>query len=164
MEAKCCIVSELQGLKVGQNGQSGPFGTFGSHVGQHFARFDHGFYFQKCSPWWALSAQPIMGGVLPQTDRPLDGWHRRVTCRLTPCEQQGTLKSEFQSCEQITKQPFTLHYKFIEKKSQLSKLYITIASCTSWKELLNTVVPDVLRCLSWVPFQQRFWVRMLYLS
>ena len=31
MEVKCCQVSKLQSLKVGQNGQSGLFGTFGSH-------------------------------------------------------------------------------------------------------------------------------------
>ncbi len=73
MEAKCCIVSELQGLKVGQINQSSPLRTFGSHFGQHFARFEHGFHFQKCSPQWALSAQPNMAdGVLLQTDNQTD--------------------------------------------------------------------------------------------
>ncbi len=33
-----------------------------ANFGQHFARFGHGFCFQKCSPWSALSAQAILGG------------------------------------------------------------------------------------------------------
>ncbi len=69
-----------------------PTWDFGSHFGQHFARFEHGFYFQKYSPWWALSAQPIMGGwggcCHGQTTRQ----HRRVTCRVAPCEQQDATK------------------------------------------------------------------------
>ncbi len=93
MEAKCCIVSELQGLKFGQ---SGPLGTFGSHFGQHFARFEHQFYFQKCSPWWALSAQPNKGGGGVAMDRQLDRWHHRMTCRVAPCEQQGATKNQTQ--------------------------------------------------------------------
>ena len=64
-------LSEKQGPKVGQNLKSGSFETFGSHFCQHFAIFEYWFYFQKCSPWWALSALAILGwgveGVLLRT-------------------------------------------------------------------------------------------------
>ena len=32
--------------------------------------------------------------VLPWTDNWTDRWHRRVTCRVAPCEQQGATKKE----------------------------------------------------------------------
>ncbi len=53
------------------------------------------------------------GGVLPQTDN--YRWHRRVTCRVTPCMQQGMTKKK-KGCDAIlpaTKMNFTfLHFLF----------------------------------------------------
>ena len=162
MVATSCKLFELQGPKFSQNLQSSPFGTFDSHFSQYFARFEHVFYFQKCSPWWALSDQVILGsrgwggvaGFWPWTTGQLNRWHCRVTCRVAPYSAKARLKT--QKSTQTTKALvghffWKLHFcKNIERWSPLHPIARTIKMSMSYQcAVLGRIYPGF----------QIFWTR-----
>ncbi len=89
MEEKCCIVSELQGLKVDQIGQSGPHGTFGSHFDPLLMEWQSWFYLQNWSLGQGLSGSGGSsyhggGGVNNQKNEKFLEFHEMVRNHTFP--------------------------------------------------------------------------------
>ncbi len=91
-------------------------------------------------------------GVLPRTDRPPDRRHRRVTCRVAPCEQQGTTKNKSPQRIQLQTGHSPVHFCSSDRHRRRGRGY---KSCRSKHTLLRRTLQCTLQPI-------RSWLQQLF--